>query len=151
MRPLLFAVATCLACTRATAQVTPSTPIVPLDSIREMPVAKSAMPSARGRTVTVHMGETPSRLRYITYVVDSQFVLLADSAASDPANRNPLGNLSVADIESVYAVKEKRTPDSWRTCPGVPVMLILTRSKRWRPRVAETRTPNERCPVAAPR
>ncbi len=152
MRPLLITVATCLAFTRVPAQSARSTPIAPPpDSITAMPVTRIARPSASEKSVSIRErfsnGPTP---RFITYVVDRQFVLLADQSAADSANRNPLGDLPVADIEGIYALKEKSLPASWRTCPGVPVMLILTTSKHWRPRVAETRAPNKRCPVAAP-
>ena len=151
MRILVIVVATCLVCTRAAAQTVVSTPIGPATDYQsaadsDEPIAESGREDRDLIRERWSNGPTP---RYITYVVDSQFVLLADQSAADSASRNPLSDLAVTDIVGIYATKEKSLPDSLRTCPGVPGFLILTKSRRWRPRVAETRAPNKRCPVAA--
>jgi hypothetical protein len=151
MRLLLIVVATCLASTLARAQSFRSTvPCPSPDSIRAERNRTSAVPSESGQ---VHMSirETPSRLRYVTYVVDTQYVVLADQSAADSVTRNPLSDLPVADIEGIYVLKEKAVPGSWRTCPEVPVMLILTRSKSWRPRgVRREQSQDARPGAAAP-
>ena len=135
MRLFVAALAGCVACAHAPAPIAQATPACPSpDSIRAER-ARSAAPTAG-----IH--ETPRHPRYLTYVVDSQYVLLADQAASDSMIRNPLRDLAVADIAAIYALKEQDLPSSWRTCPGVPVMLILTSSKHWRPRTLEPRTPD---------
>jgi len=101
-----------------------------------------AAPAAGGR-VTVSLRENWPSLHYATFVVDSQYVLLVDQWAADSATRNPLRNLPVSDIAAIYSLKEKSLPESWRTCPGVPVMLILTQSKRWRPPAPAASKPSE--------
>jgi hypothetical protein len=151
MRTLVVVVATCLVSTLARAQSSRSILACPSpDSIRAESDRRSAAPSESGQ---VHMSirETPSRLRYVTYVVDSQYVLLTDQSAADSGTRNPLSDLRVADIQGIYVLKEKAVPGSWRRCPEVPVMLILTKSRSWRPRgVRREQSPDARPGATAP-
>ena len=138
MRPFVIVVATFLACTRAPAQMAQSKPMCPSpDSVSAPPVPTTAVPSASGRTrIRIRDGGAP---RFITYVVDSQFVLLQDNSARDSMSRQVLNDLSPDDIESIIVLKETGPASEWRTwhsCPGVPVVLIVTKSKRWRPRTA---------------
>jgi hypothetical protein len=139
MRPFVIVVATCLACTHAPAQVAQSTPSCPSpDSVWSSPHVATSVPAADGRsTIRVRDG---GFLRYITYVVDSQYVVLIENSASPPANSTSIDGLSADDIEDIIVIKETDGPPTewrtWHSCPGVPVMLIQTRSKRWRPRVA---------------
>ncbi|HEX7980550.1 MAG TPA: hypothetical protein VF461_18245 [Gemmatimonadaceae bacterium] len=76
--------------------------------------------------VDIHEG--PPRERYATYVIDSKFVGLVDQWATDSANY-PLRNLRVTDIVSIEVLKDKTAIERWRACPGVPVVLISTKSK----------------------
>ena len=103
------------------------------------------MPGAdRKSTVRVRDG---GFLRYITYVIDSQYVVLIRNSASAPANSTSIEGLSADDIEDIIVVKETDGPPTewrtWNSCPGVPVMLILTKSKRWLPRAPEVSKPGE--------
>jgi hypothetical protein len=73
--------------------------------------------------------------RYVVYVIDSQFVIL--SAPRDPQTGRPndfalFAGLQATDIASISELKENAAAH-WKVCPGVPVLLILTQSKRWRP------------------
>jgi hypothetical protein len=81
----------------------------------------------------VHEGLGPSR--YVTYVIDSQYVLANRRRAAsdgDTAGLGALESLSVADIATVTILKAS-TSSQWSSCEGVPVVLILTKSKQWRP------------------
>jgi len=69
------------------------------------------------------------------YVVDSQFVFLSaprDSVTGRGDDRSKFGDLPVADITWISVLKGDEAAH-WRTCPGLPVILILTKSKQWRP------------------
>lgn len=147
MRPFVIVVATCLACTRATTKMAQSTPACPSpDSIWARPVPTTAVPSASGRT-TVRIRDGGS-YRYFTYVVDSQYVVLVDSRASAAASGAMPDGLSADDVEDIAVIKSTDYPPAnewgpWHSCPGVPVVLITTKSKRWRPRMAGVSKPGE--------
>ena len=69
------------------------------------------------------------------YVVDSQFVFL--SAPRDPRTGRTndfalFGDLKATDISWIAELDEHEVVH-WATCPRVPVFLIVTKSKRWRP------------------
>jgi hypothetical protein len=104
------------------------------------------MPSASGRTnVRIRDGGS---YRYFTYVVDSQYVVLVDSRASDAANGAMPEGLSADDVEDIAVIKSTDYPPAnewgpWHSCPGVPVVLITTKSKRWRPRMPGVSKPGE--------
>jgi hypothetical protein len=71
----------------------------------------------------------------MTFVIDSQFVIAnvpLDSATGRFADPRAFGDLRCADLASLSVLPE---PDAtrWSACSGVPVMLILTKSKQWRP------------------
>lgn len=147
MRPFVIIVATCLACTHATTKMAQSTPACPSpDSIWSPSVLATTVPSASGRS-TVRIRDGGS-LRYITYVVDSQYVVLVDSRASAAASGAMPDGLSADDVEDIGVIKSTDYPPAnewgpWHSCPGVPVVLITTKSKRWRPRMAGVSKPAE--------
>ena len=70
-------------------------------------------------------------------VVDSEFVVLLDRhprSASDSLRSRVLEGLSADDVESISIRKSDDEAWKWRACDGVPLALIVTKSKRWRPR-----------------
>ena len=81
--------------------------------------------------------ETLADFRYVTYVVDSEFVVMLDRhprSASDSLRSRVLEDLSADDIANISIRKSEHEAWKWRACEGVPVALIVTKSKRWRPR-----------------
>jgi hypothetical protein len=82
--------------------------------------------------VTLHLYEDFPHYRFSTFVIDSEFVILTDSRADSA--QWPLQGLSPNDIESLIILKPEDEAWKWRACEGVPLVLIMTRSKRWRPR-----------------
>jgi hypothetical protein len=89
------------------------------------------------RRTSQRIQETVADYRYVTYVVDSEFVVLSDAhprTAQDSVRGNALQDLAPGDIASISVRKSEHEAWKWRACEGVPVVLIATRSKRWRPR-----------------
>jgi hypothetical protein len=83
--------------------------------------------------------ETLSGFRYVTYVVDSEFVVLTDAhpiTAQDSVRATALESLVPDDVASISVRKSGNEAWKWRACEGVPVVLITTNSKRWRPRAS---------------
>ena len=90
----------------------------------------------RGR-IYLPIQETLADYRYVTYVVDSEFVVLSDArprSAADSLRSGVLEGLSPDDIESISIRRSANEAWKWRACDGVPLALIVTKSKRWRPR-----------------
>jgi hypothetical protein len=149
MRPFVIALAACLACAHAPAQVAQSAPACPspdaLEAARNSAPPKQVLPSApppESGKVRITLREGPSRERYATYVIDSQYVGLVDHWAMDTVNY-PLRGLPVTDIASITVFRDERAIEQWRSCPGVPVILITTTSKSWRPRTPAISKPGE--------
>ena len=149
MRPFVIALAACLACAHAPARVAQSTPACPSpdllraaqNSAPPKQVRPPAPPPANGKVHVSIDGGRP-RERYATIVVDSQYVGLVDQWAADSAN-DPLRGFPVTDIASIEVIKDKYGIDRWRACPGVPVIVITTTSKSWRPRTPAISKPGE--------
>ena len=69
------------------------------------------------------------------YIVDSQFVFLSNPRDPRTGRTNDValfGGLKATEIASISELKDHAAAH-WSTCPGVPVFLILTKSKQWRP------------------
>lgn len=100
-------------------------PCPPLDSLY------TDTPPGPGRDL--HMvGPYP---RFVSYVIDSLDVLRnkSTSAAADSTNVLPgLPGLLASDIESLELYKGA-AGERWSGCQGVPAILIVTRSRQWRP------------------
>ena len=149
MRTLLFALAGCLACAHAPARVAQFAPACPSpDSLRTAQssapprqVRPPAPPPANAQGHIFIDGGRP-RERYATFVIDSQYVGLVDQWATDSATY-PLRGLPTTDIASIEVFKDKYAIDRWRGCPDVPVVLITTTSKSWRPRSPAVSKPCE--------
>jgi hypothetical protein len=145
MRSLFLVVAACCVSTLARAQTSSSAPVCPPpDSIRSAGYATAAVTSADGRsTVRIRDG---GGSRYMTYVVDSQYVVTVDGRALASPNGTLLDGLSADDIAEIVVIKETDSPPqewrAWHSCPGVPIALIQTKSKTWRPRTPEPRKPD---------
>jgi hypothetical protein len=104
------------------------------DSLLKRPyVADRA--AAAGAGVRLHIRESLGDYRFVTFIVDSQFVLPPQPTKylpTDSASVGMLDSLPASDIASITILKEVGSR-RWSTCAGVPVVLILTKSKRWRP------------------
>jgi hypothetical protein len=158
MRSFVIVVASCLACALAPAHMANATPACPSpDSIR---AAVNSVPPERNHPAAgptpngqfrVSIRENWNRNRYSAFVVDSQYVARADQWAADSAKSNPLRDFPVGEIAAIYALKGESVPDRWRTCPGVPVFLILTKSRSWRPPPSAANRPSEWIDVRAVR
>jgi hypothetical protein len=89
-------------------------------------------PRADGRIV-IHWREDFPHYRFTTFVVDSEFVILSDALA-DSTHSSVLEDLSLDDIASITVEKPESEAWKWRACEGVPLVLIVTKSRSWRPR-----------------
>jgi hypothetical protein len=115
-----------------------SLPCPPLNSIRPERFRDSLSTDGSQRTY-MRIGETLNAFRYLTYVIDSEFVILSDArprSASDSLRAGLLKGLSGGDVESISIRRSENETWKWRACEGVPVVLISTKSKRWRPRAS---------------
>jgi len=149
MRPLLFALAGCLACAHAPARVAQFAPACPspdsLRAARNSAPPKQVLPSApppESGKVRITLREGPARERFATFVIDSQYVFMVDQWAIDSVNY-PLPDLRATDIASITVFKDEQAIARWRACPGVPVILITTTSRSWRPRTPAVSKPGE--------
>jgi hypothetical protein len=75
---------------------------------------------------------------YITYLVDGQVALRnqPNRRTRTPSEATGFGSgpdLDPADIESVEIVKPLAAQRAYGTCPGVALILITTKSKKWHP------------------
>jgi hypothetical protein len=86
-------------------------------------------------TDSSHMRPDVNTSRFATYVIDSQFVILSGPRDARTGRMNDTAlfrDLKPTDISSISLIPLDEAA-RWRTCPGVPVLLILTQSRHWRP------------------
>jgi len=75
---------------------------------------------------------------YITYLVDGQVAFRNQPSrrTRTPSEASGFGSgpdLDPGDIESVEVVKPPAAQRTYGTCPGVALILITTKSKKWHP------------------
>jgi hypothetical protein len=78
--------------------------------------------------------------RFVTYVIDSQFVILSGPRDARTGRMNDTAifrDLKPTDISSISLLLPNEAAH-WRTCRGMPVFLILTQSRQWRPPANKT-------------
>jgi hypothetical protein len=80
----------------------------------------------RGRRILVRDGPSPPQ--YVSILIDGQW------AAWNDAQGRILGpDLDPKDIETVDVLKGPTARLAYGTCPGVGLIIITTKSKKWRP------------------
>ena len=88
----------------------------------------TATPPGPGRDL--HMvGPYP---RFVSYVIDSLYVLRNQSTSAVLDSTNVVPGLPASDIQSLESYKGA-AGERWSGCQGVPAIVIVTRSRRWRP------------------
>ncbi len=70
--------------------------------------------------------------RFITYVVDSLYVVRNQPREDASAPNGLLSQLTPSDIYSIEVLKGA-AGERWSACPGVPVIIIVTKSRTWHP------------------
>jgi hypothetical protein len=119
----------------AWAQPPGSPPVCPPSSAIRAERSRRSVSTSGGAPMSLCIRETLAHFRFVTYVVDSEYVILLDTrarSASDSMHVTTLGGLSADYIENISILKESDAW-KWRACDGVPLVLIATKSKRWRP------------------
>ena len=90
-------------------------------------------------TVAVQLSEDATHgVLYITYLIDGQVALRNQPSRRPQTPSEPGGfgsgpDLDPADIESVEVVKPPAAQQAYGTCPGVALIVITTKSKKWHP------------------
>ena len=85
-------------------------------------------PQGPGRDVHV-VGSSP---RFVSYVIDSVYFLKNRSTNAVAEGTNLVPGLLASDIKSLEVYKGA-AGERWSGCHGVPAILIVTRSRQWRP------------------
>ena len=70
--------------------------------------------------------------RYVAYVIDSLYVLRNQRTSAVLDSTYVVPGLPASDIQSLELYKGA-AGERWSRCQGVPAVLIVTRSRRWRP------------------
>jgi len=69
--------------------------------------------------------------RFVSYVIDSLYILRNRSTSAVADSTNVVPGLPASDIQSMELYKGA-VGERWSGCQGVPAILIVTRSRRWR-------------------
>ena len=109
-------------CARQRAARVEAAPCPPPDSLY------TDRPPGPGRDVNT-VGPYP---RFVSYVIDSLYVLRNQSTAAVLDGTDGVLGLPASDIQSLELYKGA-AGERWSGCRGVPAILIVTRSRRWRP------------------
>ncbi len=123
----------CAGQTRSSTQAVAS-PAVPLG-----PDTCPPLTSPGHDTVAVQLSEDATHgILYITYLVDGQVAFRNQPSrrTRTPSEASGFGSgpdLDPGDIESVEVVKPPAAQRTYGTCPGVALILITTKSKKWHP------------------
>ena len=96
-------------------------PVIPDSTVPD----SSARPAPSDSTPRVIIRDGPTQHGYVSILIDGQWATW---------NNEPLGpDLDPNDVDRVEVLKSVIASRAYGTCPGVGLIIITTKTKKWRP------------------